>query len=148
MEYMNSPRMQRVIAAEKLSEHLRGEPLLPLKFKYSDEVYTDVDSGICLPRWHCFFSGRRACADVNNSEAVVQEKGIWQHIWNEKKHQQILISLIHKHRLQQHLENLEFVAFSLMSEAVAVKERSHIPLVGASLDRRALQSVGEVIIYL
>ena len=31
-----------------------------------------------------------------------------------------------------------------MSDAVGIKERSHIPLVGASLDRRALQSVGEV----
>ena len=31
-----------------------------------------------------------------------------------------------------------------MSEALAVKGRKHIPLVGASVDRRALQSVGEV----
>ena len=32
-----------------------------------------------------------------------------------------------------------------MSEAVAVKERALIPRVGASLDRRALQNVGEVL---
>merc|ERR1712023_536440 len=32
-----------------------------------------------------------------------------------------------------------------MSEAVAVKERANIPRVGVSLDRRALQNVGEVL---
>eukprot|EP00973_Karenia_brevis_P070200 9756542-Karenia_brevis.AAC.1 len=49
-----------------------------------------------------------------------------------------------KYSLQQHFKSQEYVAFSLVSEAVAVKEQKHIPWVGASVDRRALQSVGEV----
>ena len=56
----------------------------------------------------------------------------------------LILDLIFKHCLQQHLTNQEFVAFSLLSEAIAVKERAHMPLVGASLDRRALQCVGGV----
>eukprot|EP00973_Karenia_brevis_P015691 2147563-Karenia_brevis.AAC.1 len=49
-----------------------------------------------------------------------------------------------KYSLQQHFKNQEYVALSFVSEAVAVRERKHIPLIGASVDRRALQSVGEV----
>eukprot|EP00973_Karenia_brevis_P075529 10491548-Karenia_brevis.AAC.1 len=59
------------------------------------------------------------------------------------KHKLMLIKLMQKYSLQQHFKNQEYVAFSLRSEAVAVKERQHIPLLGASVDRRALQSVGE-----
>ena len=55
-----------------------------------------------------------------------------------------LLKLMQKYSLQQHFEDQEYVAFSLLSEAVAVQERKHMPLVGASVDRRALQSVGEV----
>eukprot|EP00973_Karenia_brevis_P072520 10074076-Karenia_brevis.AAC.1 len=72
-----------------------------------------------------------------------QEKGIWQHIWNNKKHKSMLIKLMQKYSLQQHFKIQEYVGFSLLSAAVAVKERKHIPWVGASVDRRALQSVGE-----
>ena len=56
----------------------------------------------------------------------------------------MLIKLMQKRSLQQHFKNQEYVAFSLLSEAVAVKERKHIPLLGVSVERRALQSVGEV----
>ena len=90
------------------------------------------------------FAGCLACSEDNTSKVIVQEKGIWQHIWKEKKHPSILIKLIQKCNLQQDFRNQEHVAFSLLSEAIAVDERRHIPLVGASLDRRALQSVGEV----
>ena len=90
------------------------------------------------------FAGCLACAEENTSKEIVQEKGIWQHIWKDKEHLLVLIKLIQKHSLQQHFKNQEYVAYFLLSEAVAVKERLHIPLVGASLDRRALQSDGEV----
>eukprot|EP00973_Karenia_brevis_P067704 9419429-Karenia_brevis.AAC.1 len=72
-----------------------------------------------------------------------QEKGIWQHIGNGKKHKLMLVKLMQNYSLQQHFMHQEYVAFSLVSEAAAVKERKHMPLVGASVDRRALQSVGE-----
>eukprot|EP00973_Karenia_brevis_P071487 9932250-Karenia_brevis.AAC.1 len=72
-----------------------------------------------------------------------QERGIWQHIWNDKKDKLMVIKLMQKYSLQQHFKDQEYVGFSLLSEAVAVKERKHIPSVGASVDRRALQSVGE-----
>ena len=90
-EYLGSPRMQWIVAAENLAEHLRSEPLLPLKYNYGDDVVTDVDSGICLPRWHCAFLGCRACSDNNNDKDVAQEKGVWQHIWMDKKAQEPVI---------------------------------------------------------
>ena len=129
--------MQLITAAEELGQHLRSQPLLPSKFKRRDETFTDGDSGICLPKLHCVFAGCRAYAEEKTSKDIVQEKGIWKHIWNDKKHQLILIKFIQKHNLQQHFKRQEYMAFSFLSEAVAVKERKHIPLVGASLDRRA-----------
>eukprot|EP00973_Karenia_brevis_P004348 594795-Karenia_brevis.AAC.1 len=56
-EYLNTPRMQWIMASEELSEQLRAEPLLPSKS-------TDVDSGRCLPQWHCVFEGCLACAET------------------------------------------------------------------------------------
>ena len=73
-EYLNTPRMQWIIAAEELGQHLRSQPLLPSKFKHSDETFTDVDSGICLPKWHCVFAGCLPCAEENTSNEIVQEK--------------------------------------------------------------------------
>ena len=143
-EYLNTPRMQWISAAEELSQHLREQPLLPSKFKQRDQTFTDMDSGICLPKWHCVFAGCLACAEESTSKEIVQEEGIWQDIWKDKKHLSILIKLIQKYNLQQHFQNQEYVAFSLLSEAIAVSERQHSPLVGASLDRRALQCVGAV----
>ena len=43
--YVESPRMQWILATEELSEQLREEPLLPTQL-------TDADSGMSLPRWH------------------------------------------------------------------------------------------------
>ena len=85
-EYLDSPRMQWVIAAENLAEHLRSEPLLPLKDKHTDCVVTDLDSGMCLPRWHCAFLGCRACSDNAKENHVAQEKGVWHHIWTNESH--------------------------------------------------------------
>eukprot|EP00973_Karenia_brevis_P073669 10237336-Karenia_brevis.AAC.1 len=67
------------MATEELSEQLRAELLLPAQF-------TDFDSGIRFPKWHCVFAGCLACAETKASSEMNQEKGMWQHIWNDKKH--------------------------------------------------------------
>eukprot|EP00973_Karenia_brevis_P074743 10387260-Karenia_brevis.AAC.1 len=97
-EYFNTPRMQWIIATEELSEQLRTEALLPSKF-------TDVDFGMCLPKWHCAFAGCLACAEMKMFSETNQEQGIWQHIWNDKKHKLMLIRLMQKYNLQQHFKN-------------------------------------------
>eukprot|EP00973_Karenia_brevis_P055292 7687296-Karenia_brevis.AAC.1 len=63
----------------------------------------------------------------------------WDAVWRMAKATMQALQM-QKYSLQQHFMNQEHVAFSLVSEAVAVKERKHIPPVGASVDRRALQS--------
>eukprot|EP00973_Karenia_brevis_P033388 4604255-Karenia_brevis.AAC.1 len=78
-EYLNTPRMQWIMATEKLSEQLRTEVSLPSNF-------TDVESGMCLPKWHSVFEGCTACAEMKSFAEANQEKCIWQHIWNDKKH--------------------------------------------------------------
>eukprot|EP00973_Karenia_brevis_P022896 3152088-Karenia_brevis.AAC.1 len=67
------------MATEELSEQLRTEVLLPSKC-------TDVDSGMCLPKWHCVLEGCTACAEMKTFAEMNQEEGVWQHIWNDKKH--------------------------------------------------------------
>ena len=52
--------------ARKLSQHLREEPLLPPHPSQPDASFTEVDSGVELPMWHCAFRG---CRHVCNSEA-------------------------------------------------------------------------------
>eukprot|EP00973_Karenia_brevis_P001083 148080-Karenia_brevis.AAC.1 len=104
------------MATEELSEQLRTEVLLPSKF-------TNVVSGMCLPKWHCVFERCEACAERKSLSNLSQEKGIWQHTWNDEKHPLMLIKLMQKYKLQQHFKNQQYVAFSLLSEAVAVKER-------------------------
>ena len=52
--------------ARKLSQHLREQPLLPSHPLQPDESFTEVDSGVELPMWHCAFKG---CRHVSNSEA-------------------------------------------------------------------------------
>eukprot|EP00973_Karenia_brevis_P056384 7841868-Karenia_brevis.AAC.1 len=123
--------MQWIMASEELSEPLRTEALLPSKL-------TDVDSGMCLPKWHCVFEGCSACAETKTHSEMSHEKGIWQHIRNDKKHKLMLIKVMLKYSLQQHFKIQEYVASSLVSEAIAVRERKHIPWVVASVDRRAL----------
>eukprot|EP00973_Karenia_brevis_P048642 6752876-Karenia_brevis.AAC.1 len=75
------------MATEELSEQLRIKVLLPSKF-------TDMDSGMCLPKWHCVFEGCPACAETKSLSNMSQEKGIWQHIWSDKKHKLMLIKLM------------------------------------------------------
>eukprot|EP00973_Karenia_brevis_P003303 454971-Karenia_brevis.AAC.1 len=55
------------MAAEELSEQLRAEVLPPSNS-------TDVDSGMCLPKWHCVLEGCTACAEMKTFAETNQEK--------------------------------------------------------------------------
>ena len=52
--------------ARKLAQHLREQPLLPAHPLRPDESFTEVDSGVELPMWHCAFKG---CRHESNCEA-------------------------------------------------------------------------------
>eukprot|EP00973_Karenia_brevis_P070245 9764151-Karenia_brevis.AAC.1 len=56
-EYFDTLRMQWIMASEELSGQLRTEALLPSQV-------TDVDSGMCLPKWHCVFERCLACGET------------------------------------------------------------------------------------
>eukprot|EP00973_Karenia_brevis_P043421 6018412-Karenia_brevis.AAC.1 len=62
------------------------------------------------------------------------------------KHKQVLAKLIREYCLSEHHSfDAKFVGLSLASVALAFKERSHMPMVGCSVDRRFLNGVGEVV---
>ena len=122
---------------------LREDVTLPLKPDSSTEVFTDVDSGMALPTWHCTFHNCKACsADI--SDGYPHEYGLWQHITGNAGHQQTLVRIAEAHALfESHLDK-EHVLFSLYAGAVAEKARTFMPLLGTSTDRRSLQQVAEV----
>jgi hypothetical protein len=52
-------------AACELARHLRERPLLPPHPLDATQPWTDVDSGVALPLWHCAFS---RCGEVFTDE--------------------------------------------------------------------------------
>ena len=56
-----TPEDRALEAARELAHHLRERPLLPPHPLDSTQPWTDVDSGVALPLWHCAFS---RCGEV------------------------------------------------------------------------------------
>ena len=133
------------LACQELCVHLRESVLLPLDPQQpnQEKVWTDVQSGVVLPPWHCAFAGCDAC-EKSNASRQYHEHNVWQHVWNSKAHQATLLPIIYRFALRRPGQQLEDVAFTLYSMALAEKERSCCPLVGLATDRRTLCHIGEV----
>ena len=106
-----------------LARHIRERPLLPLKPGSTTEVFTDIDSGICLPFAHCFFKG---CTWTLTRRPEKLEKNVSS---RESSH-----CHLRKHCTADHgnifLESLgsdvpgpEYIDY--LEEAVKVRERGH-----------------------
>jgi len=57
-------------AACALAQHLRQRPLLPPHPLDPTQPWTDIESGVALPLWHCAFRG---CGDVFKCEKFLGE---------------------------------------------------------------------------
>ena len=128
-----------------LSTHLRSNVLLPLRpgdFG-TDEVFTDVATPIKLPLWHCPFRGCSIC-DRELSPSVNHEKSWWQHVWHDSNHHKELTRCLQEYSLASTSDCVQEIAFALVLEAMATRERELVPLLGHATDRRTLIHMGEV----
>ena len=133
------------LAVARLSLLFRDDVLLPLNpfDAQGVKVWTDVQSGIVLPPWHCAF------ANCGAAEATVEscrhhEDRVWQHVWRSGAHKEVLRKCIQQFRLRGSSQTEEEVAFTLYGLALADKERACCPRVGLATDRRTLGHIGEV----
>ena len=76
---------------------LRPYPLLPMHHERSKEFYTDVNSAVSMPSWHCVFAGCTACGLVrslkSNANSAPRIGSIlqgnnhvnlwWHHVWGD-----------------------------------------------------------------
>ena len=143
-DYARCDRMQWLSAVREVASLLRDDVTLPLKPKSQLEVFSDVDSGVRLPTWHCAFQGCSSCS-ANTVTQQNHERGVWSHIWRTKQHYEDLTRVLQKYKLSDSGVSQQMISFTLYSAALAEKERLCVPLVGASIDRRSLLHVGEVL---
>ena len=145
-EYFASTESKWHFAEIELAQHLRSNLLLPLspELDSAGAVYTDVDTPVRLPRWHCPFQSCNGCDD-NSCSKINSECGWWQHIWLDNAHRKVLEGIISTHGLPIHNCSIRETAFSILMSAMTAKERQTIPLVGAAVDRRVLVHLGEIL---
>jgi len=143
-KYKNSDRFRWWSATQEAMQLLRDDVTLPLKPGSSIEVFTDVDSGVQLPSWHCAFQNCTVTSlDLPHGHG--HEDGIWRHICEDSNHHKDLKRIAAQECLLTQHKNHEYVLFTLYAAAVAEKARSTMPVLGMSTDRRTLQHVGEVL---
>ena len=151
-EYRNLFLYRWQLAARELCEnYLREDLTLPMdpRCDHESKVWTDVDTGVVLPTWHCGF--RECSSNSCNQKMYVQqnhEYGMWHHVWHTAKHKEILLKLILKYDLTEKVKDdrkhEEETAFTLMNQAYMMKERQSCPRLGIATDRRSLCHLGEV----
>ena len=141
---------------KELTSHLRENVLLPLdpRVDKAEGVFTDVQSGISLPLWHCPFqycvaNGKTtpcgATARATSTEGKPPgsyEKELWAHI--RLCHNSVLRDVARKWDLFEKSMKQDEVCLTLFNSALAEKERSSLPLLGHSTDRRVLEHVRQV----
>ena len=117
-------------------------------------VFSNVASGIALPVWHCPFQtcgvdGKtmpcRATAVASCKELQQRstyEKELWAHV--SMRHGFVLRSIAKKWSLIEVSMKEAEVLLTLYNSALAEKERSSVPILGHSTDRRTIEHVGQV----
>ncbi len=122
--YLRSERMRWHTATRDAAALPRDDVTLPLKAGSSTEVFTDVDSGVELPTWHCTFRNCTACSAGDNEEHT-HEHGMGQHVSQSPAHNAALLKIAETQDLiDEHLEDrTDWVLFSLYASAVAEKAR-------------------------
>ena len=148
---------QRLEGAKRLAEtHLRSRVTIPAKVEQDPNSQATIDSAMSLPRIHCAFATCTACTEKDFALAAKAEREIdrlsssqgdddWhaEAFWNR---------VLKPHIVRQHNDEIQDVAFveedddvwDVYKEALAVQERSRVPVVGAAVDRRAFETTLEV----
>ena len=111
----------------------------------SGQLFSGIDTGMCLPRWHCAIAG---CNGNEHSEGRGTlkhnlRKNLWEHIWNTTDHRDLMESTVLPYNLDADGHTVEDVYFSLHGAARSEKEYRLMPEIGTSIDRRAPQNVGK-----
>ena len=119
---------------------LRDDVLLPLRPNDKESVWTDVNTALVLPSWHCAFRGCASCS-AGWVKGDSHEKGLWTHLW--ESHKEAFVRIIDVHDLLSGMSTHEEVALALYNAGLAEKERGGCPKVGVATDRRALLHLGE-----
>ena len=130
---------------EALKEHLRDYPLLPLQSGDEEATFMDVDSGQRLPMCHCAFRGCSASTTrFPDDSHWASEKWLYDHLLAEHSSEGREMHEIWRTCCQgkRHQEEMTLLAYYMA--AVSEKEREHIPLIGASVDRRQLTMLHRV----
>ena len=133
-------------AAALLAERLRDHPTLPADPANPDKAWHDVACGGRLPPVSCAFKG--CCWHGGGRFEKSQLEEDPEHPWDQELRRHIL----KEHRVDIDTtagslvqgELLESLRWDLYKEALAVKERSSVPTVGPSIDRRGLEHVVQV----
>ena len=111
------------MACRHLAQHLRARPTLPADPKDLHAPWTDVNSGVRLPKWHCAFRG---CRWFSTSDDELAE-----HL------------LEHRERFAQCREATQCAEIyndvDLYEQTIALLEQEQWPLVGPSTDRRSIE---------
>ena len=137
-----------------IMKHLREYPLLPLdgRDQTHQTTFMEVDAGMRMPSLHCGFLG---CSWTCNKKLQFHwdaELELYRHF--EKRHrysegmQNIPLTAWANYDIQhrgptlnkicRRIENYDFEPVAYYLRAVRLKEEQHIPIIGASIDRRML----------
>ena len=122
---------------EELKEHLREYPLLPPEARDARASHLEVDSGQRMPMCHCAFKGCGASTtEFPDDQHWACEKWLFDHLM--ECHAGVEMADINKNCCQgkKHLQEMTLLAYYMA--AVREREREHLPLIGPSVDRRAL----------
>ena len=129
-------------AAKRVADLLRDHPTMPADPKDSSKAWTDASRGGKLPVVSCAFQGCIWCGGrtlkARDEQACRDDP---EHPWDQELREHILTQ--HADAITTRLSdlvtslNIEDLYWDLYKEAIAVKERSNVPIVGPSVDRRA-----------
>ena len=133
-------------AAESLANKLRNRPTMPAHPQDATRSWMDVTSGGRLPPVSCAFRG---CSWYGgNKVKVIYARTDPEHPWDQELKQHVLSK--HNQDITEASRNLAAPLnmpdfnWDLYNQAIAVKERRSVPIVGPSIDRRVMEHIVQV----
>ena len=128
---------------DRLRAHMRSFPFLPPDPNDAQESFMDVKSGVQLPDVHCAFRGCKWTASVPQLSHWAQEKALYTHLLSSHRDaecKEVLEYIGEQLKLERRADYpdplLRVVAYDL--QARCEQEILHMPMTGASVDRRSL----------
>ena len=135
---------------------MRSRVTIPAKVEQDPNSQASIDSAMSLPRIHCAFATCTACTEKDfafDAKSVREIDRLRSSPEDDDWHAEAFWDRVLKaHIVRQHKDEIQDVAFveedddlwDVYKEALAVQERSRVPVVGAAVDRRAFETTLEV----